>query len=307
MTAFDPRFLRDAFGTFMTGVTVVTAYGNDDLPLGFTANSFSSVSLNPPLLLVCLANSSSNFTALTNAKGFAINVLSETQKEVSNTFASPVEDRFSVCEWKNGPNGCPVFEGVSAWFDCSMHKVIEAGDHVILIGKVEAFGTSTTPGLGYARGAYFTSGLERSALSGHATIVISALIARDRQILLEDDGTGSFSLPSTIIGIRGTTVALKELIKNSGVTAAPGFVYSVFEDNTKKQQHISFLCQAAEGTPARGEFYPLNSSTLRNVSNPAVRTMLERFTNESRMDNYGVYFGDQISGEVHSATTAGKV
>ena len=145
MTTIDPRALRNAFGTFMTGVTVVTSHDADGNPLGFTANSFTSVSLDPPLVLVCLANSSQNYDALTQAKGFAVNVLSEGQKDVSNTFARPVEDRFSAVNWQNGPHGSPVFNDVSAWFDCSMHQTVPAGDHVILIGKVEAFETSTAP------------------------------------------------------------------------------------------------------------------------------------------------------------------
>ena len=87
MQTVDPRALRDAFGAFPTGVTVVTACDGDGNPIGFTANSFTSVSLNPPLLLVCLAKTSRNFATMTGAPHFAINVLSETQKDVSNTFA----------------------------------------------------------------------------------------------------------------------------------------------------------------------------------------------------------------------------
>ena len=98
----DPRALRDAFGAFPTGVTVVTACDGDGNPIGFTANSFTSVSLNPPLLLVCLAKTSRNFATMTGTPHFAINVLSETQKDVSNTFARPVEDRFAAVEWAKG-------------------------------------------------------------------------------------------------------------------------------------------------------------------------------------------------------------
>lgn len=104
----------------MTGVTVVTTHDPDGNPIGFTANSFTSVSLDPPLVLVCIANSSSNYAAFEQAEGFAVNVLAEDQKGVSNTFARPVEDRFAAVSWQQGPQGSPVFEGVSAWFDCSM-------------------------------------------------------------------------------------------------------------------------------------------------------------------------------------------
>lgn len=161
----DARALRDAFGAFLTGVTVVTTVDDAGAPIGFTANSFTSVSLDPPLLLVCLAKTSRNYATLTAAKGFGVNILSEGQKDVSNTFARPVEDRFAAVDWRMGPYGSPVFADVAAWFDCATHDVVDAGDHVILIGRVEGFDNSGKTGLGYARGGYFTPALaERACL-----------------------------------------------------------------------------------------------------------------------------------------------
>ena len=155
MTApIHPRALRNAFGAFLTGVTVVTAKDAEGRPIGFTANSFASVSLDPPLLLVCLARRSSNYAALTGAAGFAVNILAEAQEAVSNTFARPSDDRFAAVDWAFGPHGAPVIAGAAAWFDCAMHEVIDAGDHAILIGRVEAFADAGANGLGYARGAY---------------------------------------------------------------------------------------------------------------------------------------------------------
>ncbi len=298
MTTIDPRALRNAFGTFMTGVTVVTAHDADGNPLGFTANSFTSVSMDPPLVLVCLANSSQNYDALTQADGFAINILSEHQKDVSNTFARPVDDRFACVDWRTGPHGSPVFDGVSAWFDCSMHKTVEAGDHVILIGQVQAYDTSPTPGLGYARGAYVTPMAEAEALSQNANLIVSALIARGNEVLLVDDGNGGLALPEIRVGKDGASTALTKLIEASGLSAEPGFIYSVFEDGAREHQHISFLCQAADGFPAKGCFTELSASTLMDIADPAVRIMLERFASESRMGNYGVYYGNQTSGKV---------
>lgn len=96
----DLRALRDAFGAFLTGVTVVATFNDEGGPIGFTANSFTSVSLDPPLLLVCLAKTSRNYQTLMTAKGFSVNILSEDQKDVSNTFARPVEDRFAAVDWQ---------------------------------------------------------------------------------------------------------------------------------------------------------------------------------------------------------------
>ena len=186
MTLPDPRALRSAFGTFMTGVTVVTSLDGNGNPVGFTANSFSSVSLDPPLLLVCLAKSSSNYDTLTQAKGFAVNVLSAEQTDVSNTFARPVDDRFASVDWKTGPFGSPVLNEVSAWFDCSMHSTVEAGDHVILIGRVYAFDSTPAPGLGYVRGAYVTPSIGEELLASGTDLIVSAIILRDSHVLLVD-------------------------------------------------------------------------------------------------------------------------
>ena len=300
------RALREAFGTFLTGVTVTTALRPDGTPVGFTANSFTSVSLDPPLLLVCIADTSRNRDAFTQARGFAVNILSETQKDVSNTFARPAEDRFAAVAWRPGPHGAPILDGVSAWFDCSMHKTVEAGDHAILIGEVEAFATTPVPGLGYARGAYVTSAQEALALShGERRNVVSALIEREGRILLNDDGAGGLTLPQAVIGEDGAGAALSRLIAEAGVDAAPGFVYSIFDDVARGLHHISFLCKGARGQPARGAFTPLRKRALTGVTDPAIRTMLLRLAGESRVGHYGLYFGDQDSGDVRRYSPQG--
>ena len=147
--AVDPRALREAFGAFLTGVTVVTTHDAEGQPVGFTANSFASVSLDPPLLLVCLARTSRNFDTLTRAGRFAVNILSEGQKDISNTFARPVEDRFAGLEWQPGPHGSPVFAGVAAWFDCSTDKIVDGGDHRMLLGTVVSAATTDAEPLTY--------------------------------------------------------------------------------------------------------------------------------------------------------------
>jgi flavin reductase (DIM6/NTAB) family NADH-FMN oxidoreductase RutF len=298
MNDMDPRALRNAFGTFMTGVTVVTAHDPEGNPIGFTANSFTSVSLDPPLVLVCLANSSSNYEAFNQAAGFAVNVLAEDQKDVSNTFARPVEDRFAAVEWRQGPAGSPVLGGVSAWFDCPMHNRVEAGDHLILIGRVEAFETSPAPGLGYARGAYVTPAAEAEALSQSTRLIVSALIEHEGKVLLMGNDQGKLTLPETRVGKEGASAALARLISESGVEAEAGFIYSVYEDEAREHQHISFLCQSAGGTPARGAFTELTETTLMDIADAAMCTMLERFASESRIGNFGVYYGNQTRGQV---------
>jgi len=283
----------------MTGVTVVTCRDADGQPIGFTANSFSSVSLDPPLVLVCIANTSRNYRTVTRAGGFAINVLSEHQKDISTTFARPVEDRFSAVKWHSGPNGAPVLDGVSAWFDCAMHKIVEAGDHAILICHVRAFYANQTPGLGYARGAYITPGLEAAALSARGSgVTVSALIERRGQVLLLQDADGGMTIPRSLVGKEGASAALRSLTQQIGLNTVSGFIYSVYEDAESGRHNICFLCHAQDGTPGTGAFVRLDGQTLNTIADPALKGMLTRFGQESKMGNYGIYFGNHAAGEV---------
>ena len=301
----DPRrALRDAFGTFMTGVTVVTTVDDTGQPLGFTANSFASVSLDPPLLLVQISRNSVNYVKFTSSRGFAVNILSEGQKDVSTTFARPVADRFAGIDWQPGPFGSPILPGVSAWFDCAMQQIVEAGDHAILIGHVEAFHASAAPGLGYYRGTYFTPVATQATLPTGPDIIVSAILESDGQVLLIDDGFGGLTLPTARVGRDGTTAALFSLIATSGVEAAPGPLYSVYEDVARGQQHIAFRCPATSGAPAKGAFVDLTPASFSEVTDQALRTMLDRLAEESRMGNYGIYFGNQNAGQI--ALVAGE-
>ncbi len=137
----DARTFRDALGCFATGVTVVTAMaggegGQGGAPIGLTANSFTSVSLDPPLLLVCIANSAGSATVLESADRFAVNVLQIGQQPTSNRFAGKGEDRFAATPWEVGEFGTPVLTGSLASFECARHAVHEGGDHFLLVGRV---------------------------------------------------------------------------------------------------------------------------------------------------------------------------
>lgn len=152
----DTRALRDAFGAFMTGVTIVTTNGPDGEPTGLTANSFTSVSLDPPLLLVCVRGRSRTLSEIRRNGGFAVNILAEGQETLSNQFARPTPDRFEGVEWTHGPLGGAILPDVCGWFDCALHDEVAAGDHIILIGRVEGFNHRDVAPLGYSRGGYFS-------------------------------------------------------------------------------------------------------------------------------------------------------
>ena len=132
----DPRTLRDAMGCFATGVTIVTALDAAGVPVGLTANSFTSVSLDPPLLLVCIANSAGTAPALREAGHFGVNVLQIGQQPASNRFATRGEDRFANLPWAPGQTGVPLLGSSLVSFECQRESLHEAGDHFILVGRV---------------------------------------------------------------------------------------------------------------------------------------------------------------------------
>ena len=136
--SIDPKELRNTMGKFATGVTVVTA-DNAGARRGMTANAFSSLSLDPPLALVCIDNKASFLGVIQGAKKFAINFLAEDQKSTSDWFAGKgrdAEDQFADIAHEAGENGAPVITGALATLECETHEELSGGDHTIVLGRV---------------------------------------------------------------------------------------------------------------------------------------------------------------------------
>ncbi|WP_322094717.1 flavin reductase [Paraburkholderia bannensis] len=300
--ALNTRELRDAFGAFMTGVTIVTTSRDDGQPLGFTANSFSSVSLDPALLLVSIAKTSSNYQTFSTTRHFAINILSEGQKDLSNTFARPSEDRFANVNWNLSANNNPLIGEVSAWFDCTTHAVIDAGDHALLVGKVEAFHSAGYAGLGYYRGGYFTPARVSAEVIAGPKVIVSAIIARDGKVLLTRTADNKWGLPSKEIGKEGADKALAELFGKYQPDASASFIYSAYNNTETHYQYISFLCsapeEAAAADSAAGQFVSLDDIEQDQFQDSAVASMLQRYRKESQLKSYGMYYGDHSNGTV---------
>lgn len=137
---FDHRELRNAFGCFATGVTVITTLDRSGERIGITANSFTSLSLDPPLALFCVDAKINSFEAFEACRHFSVNVLSEDQVELSETFARSSDDKWRGVPHHAGGNGCPLFEGAVATLECDKHAMYEGGDHLIIVGRVTRFG-----------------------------------------------------------------------------------------------------------------------------------------------------------------------
>lgn len=157
LTPFDQRQLRNVLGTFVTGVTVVTTRDPNGKAFGVTANSFSSVSLDPPLVLWSQALTSSSYPAFRDSEHFTINILADDQIAISNHFAKSQDDKFSSVAHAQGLGGTPILEGAAAHLECTKVAAYPGGDHVVYIGRVERIGHSCKRPLAFAGGKYMVA------------------------------------------------------------------------------------------------------------------------------------------------------
>ncbi len=153
----NPTTLRNVAGTFITGVTVVTTLVDSE-PHGCAANAVSSLSLNPPTMLVCLARTSNTHSRLIRSGVFAINILGDSaeSREVCRAFASRKEDKFSNIEYRLGRIGVPILTQAIGWLECHLADAYDSGDHTIFIGKVVAAEAKEGKPLAYFRGQFAT-------------------------------------------------------------------------------------------------------------------------------------------------------
>ncbi len=151
----DSQTFRSALGRFASGLTVITCRTGDRLT-GMTCQSFSSVSLDPPLISVCLTEGSATLTAVEQTGSFCVNVLAEDQQELSERFGRFRPDRWRGLPWRPSADGHPALPGCLLWFDCTLHSNVPAGDHALLLGTVRGIrrGDPTADPLLYFGGAY---------------------------------------------------------------------------------------------------------------------------------------------------------
>lgn len=300
MSTLDPRALRDAFGSFMTGVTVVTTRDQTGAPVGFTANSFSSVSLDPPLLLVCPGKFLSSYEVFSGCRHFAVNILAEGQQDVSNTFAGFKGDRFAKVAHRNGVHDLPLIDGALAQFCCETHQVVPAGDHTVLIGRVVEFSHAAGDGLGYVGGSYFSLGLERE-MDATVPTLCGAIIVHDGKVLLEQK-EGRFC-PFQVSGAEpgGQRNRLAQGLSQRGIPARIEQVYSAFNDAETKLHYTFFLVTAEQGVlPDNAQWVASADLPGLTYVNSGIHHMMTRYAREAQTGDFALYLGDAERGEVHS-------
>ena len=303
MKQLDPKMLRNAFGSYMTGVTVITATSKDGTPVGFTANSFTSVSLDPPLLLVCPAKSLSSFEVFANCDSFVVNILSEDQQNISNIFAGSKDDRFSQIAWHKDEQGNPVIDGALTHFSCKTDRNLEAGDHNLLVGEVLSFSNREGHGLGYASGGYFSLALEREAAeisTQEKHVSVGVIIEHNGKVLLSQKD-GKATLPTTTTDDNTNAVStIQQFLVDHGIDAKLGAVFSIYE-NTKTNINYIFYRAIANSpeTKGLGEYVAIDDIEKQAFATSAMNSMMTRYAAESENGIYGVYVGQEEKGRVH--------
>jgi flavin-dependent trigonelline monooxygenase, reductase component len=302
----DRREFRDMLGSFMTGVTVVATRDEKGEAFAFTANSFTSVSLNPPLILVCLAKSALSFETFNRAKTFSVNILGDWQRNEANVFASRGPKKNAALASFNSGSP-PVIESSLAVLVCAREQVVEAGDHVILIGRVQQFKSSLGEPLGYYRGSYVAFGLALQSLERLAApLQVGGLLASGGRIVLcRRPGSADYEVPTTPLnpGERHSEV-LRKLFGRLGISAVPTFPYSVFQDQGQLHTTMIFNMEGdglispsvREGTEVA--LFSAEQEPWKLVKGAMMQGMLERFFREHAVGCFGLYYDTDDGGRI---------
>ena len=183
LPAIDPTELRRCLGSFVTGVTVITVLDDNGAPIGMTANSFNSVSLDPPLIVWSLRTNAQTFDTYSKARRFVVNILAEDQIDISNQFARSGADRFAGVGTTPGIDGIPLIDGCAAYFECLTEATYPGGDHLLFLGRVERIVGSTRKPLAFGAGKYmvvhpYDNAKNASAGSGNVASLNAVHLAR---------------------------------------------------------------------------------------------------------------------------------
>jgi flavin reductase (DIM6/NTAB) family NADH-FMN oxidoreductase RutF len=303
--SIDPRAFRSAAGNFLTGITIATTTGPDGEPRGITANSFTTVSLEPPLVLFCVGRTSRSFAAFEGAKAFAVNVLSTGQRQLSSTFGSKAEDKFAGIEWVKGLSGSPIFPDSLASFDCVLHDKVEAGDHIMLIGRVISITRAAGTPLGYFGGNYIDFDMQRDVVdaSGAPGSRYGGLFRYGDDILfLEKDGKLHLPFAPTLGEENREQGSLLGELVSLGIDARLSFVYSVFSDGRGEGLTTVYLGEignVARRDGAGFKLIPQDSIPFERVSQ--FGGLIQRYIREQSENEFGLYVGTSIKGTVHRA------
>ena len=218
--AIDPALFRETLGHYPTGVAVVTAIAETGKPVAMVVGTFSSVSLDPPLIAFFPASTSKSFKQLRTARTFAVNVLAADQEPLCRQLATSAADKFDDVRWRPGPLGSPVLDGAVSWIECTFEQIREAGDHYIVLGRVHdlAVERSTLPLL-FFQGGYGQFSPGSFIAAPDPDLIQAAQLAETIRSQVEDLSAEFAVNCSVLVKIGGDSVQV--LAANRGPVAEP--------------------------------------------------------------------------------------
>lgn len=293
----DPLVFRRTLGKFMTGVTIVATRDAKGKRWGMTANSFSSVSLDPPLVSICIADRSPSFPAFSESEAFGVSMLASSQQDVAMRFAKPFDDKFDGLPFDESLAGAPVLENSVAALACRTVQRVVAGDHVILIGEVIGCTFRDDSLLGYSEGRFVH--MDSRAAEGTRVpkegrgVDVGWLVEHDDRLLFRrDPANGKWSIPMGPLGA-GTTMSesmRQSALATMGVAVEPQFLYSTVDVSDDRTCYV--YRAVPESTVPSGEQWNLFAEEeipWDDFKHENMIPMVKRYLEERKGDSYGIY------------------
>ena len=307
----DRHALRRALGAFVTGVTIVTTMDRDGNHRGFTANSFTSVSLQPPLVLICVDRTAHSHEAFTSGTGVGIHVLAHDQEELASRFATKAPNKFAKLECRTGVGGAPLFSDCAAWLDCEVTECIELGDHTVVVGKVRDFAVADRRPLAFLHGRFISLAPEIDSAPGDSTgSLVAGWLAGGsdgRVVLKRVDGPSKaelWTIPETALGTASLDDASLCAAAETclGLPASIEFLYSIFDDPTSQRvmliYRIGFEMPSPVGLSPPLAGFAIDELPWSKIWPRTVRVLLRRYERERKTARFGLYAGSADRGRL---------
>ena len=298
------RALRSALGSFLTGVTVVTTTDADGLPRGMTANSFTSVSLDPPLVLVCIDVAAASYDAFTGSGRYAVNILGQEDQRVAEVFASKRTDKFASVTTTTSGLGSPILTDAITWLDCRTTDVHVIGDHAVLVGQVEAYGGEGGQPLGFHQGRFLSfRPLETPALPSTEVVDVAWILEDvEGRVVLHQLPDGRLALPSGRMHVRdltdeGLATAARSCV---GAPAVVDFLYSFYTDEKDGRLALAYRGRVPDVSRLTESVRPvaLTDALWGSLDDEVELSVLKRYRVEREVQQFGIYAGTAERGTV---------
>lgn len=294
------RDLRHTFGAFATGVSVVATRTRNGEIRAFTANSFASVSIDPPLVLVCIDKRLTSLSEFEQAETFSINILNSDQQPLSNAFASRDPQLKAAASQSMAGQVTPYLPESLAVFLCAQHQRVDAGDHIILIGRVEHYRSCDAEPLVFFRGSYVSIDAAIARPSGYnSRIVVGGVLGvSDKVLLCRQSGQEKWEIPWVKLksGERHGE-ALRARFQELGIDIATSSLYSLFQETNDLTTTLILSVESRDGMESccatdhfESQFFSSDEIPWDRIQSEMTRGLLKRYLDEKSRGMLGVYF-----------------